>query len=112
MDKWSAAALRDRSDLATGTTAPSRARAAGQFWTFTMSNSEARKQHGLVGIAWRRFTLRTGDGNLSSCVARPTVRASGAVRSHASACDVHACADAHVGSRTDVRVSRVRVVGV
>jgi hypothetical protein len=28
-----------KSDLATGTTAPSRARAAGQFWTFTMSNS-------------------------------------------------------------------------
>ena len=29
------------SDLATGTPAPSRARAAGQFWTFTMSNSKA-----------------------------------------------------------------------
>ena len=29
----------NESDLATGTTAPSRARAAGQFWTFTMSNS-------------------------------------------------------------------------
>src|SRR6266702_2351395 len=29
----------DESDLATGTTAPARARAAGQFWTFTMSNS-------------------------------------------------------------------------
>jgi len=28
-----------KSDLATGTPAPSRARAAGQFWTFTMSNS-------------------------------------------------------------------------
>src|SRR5436190_16874535 len=29
----------NKSDLATGTTAPARARAAGQFWTFTMSNS-------------------------------------------------------------------------
>jgi hypothetical protein len=29
----------NKSDLATGTPAPSRARAAGQFWTFTMSNS-------------------------------------------------------------------------
>src|SRR5258708_5666775 len=29
----------NESDLATGTTAPARARAAGQFWTFTMSNS-------------------------------------------------------------------------
>src|ERR1700687_4489937 len=30
------------SDLAAGTTAPSRARAAGQFWTFTMSNSAGK----------------------------------------------------------------------
>src|SRR5260370_40214495 len=29
-------------DLATGTTAPSRALAAGQFWTFTMSNSAGK----------------------------------------------------------------------
>src|SRR5258708_18130622 len=32
----------NESDLATGTTAPSRARAAGQFWTFTMSNSRRK----------------------------------------------------------------------
>src|SRR5262245_30971474 len=29
----------NESDLATGTTAPAGAQAAGQFWTFTMSNS-------------------------------------------------------------------------
>ena len=32
----------NESDLATGTTAPAGAQAAGQFWTFTMSNSGRR----------------------------------------------------------------------
>jgi len=87
--------------------------AAGQFWTFTMSNSKQPSRELLVAIAWCRFTLQArGRKFLSRACAN--MRASGSVRSHAHARSGWRCAGARqasicVGTQRDAVIADTRI---
>src|SRR5262249_9989660 len=99
IDKWSAAALpQSKATLQQGLPLDAERGAAGQFWTFTMSNSKA-----LVGSTRAGFTPRSCDESLFHARALSRMRRGDGARQgvhravhqavHARG-EIHACVDA------------------